>query len=312
MSGGATEPGVAVVTGGARGIGRAVARALAADGLPVCVNDTGVTVGGRDPEPEPGQAVADEIRRAGGRATASSTDARTPHGAAQVVAEAERWAGRPPTVLVHAAGTLRDAMAHKAGDEDWAEVIGSHLSVATELTRAMAASMRSGGAGRIVYLGGAAGLVGSVGQAAYAVAKAGLFGLTRSVALEMAGRDVCVNYVAPFAFTRMTESIPPATDQLREYLRGAPLATAEDVAPLITWLCSADAAGISGQVFGARGAEVTLWSQPRPMAHLVNLQGWDAAALTAQLRPALGRHLTPLESEFDLFGGAPIVPAGRT
>jgi hypothetical protein len=158
-----------------------------------------------------------------------------------------------------------------------------------------------------VYVGGAAGLVGSVGQAAYAVAKAGLFGLTRAVALELAGRDICVNYVAPFAFTRMTESIPPVTDQLRAYLDAAPTARPGDVAPLIAWLCSSEA-GVSGQILGARGAEVTLWSQPRPVLSLVETAGWTPEALagaSARLQP----HLVPLESEFDLFGGPPVAVA---
>ncbi len=196
-------------------------------------------------------------------------------------------------------------MVHNASDEDWSEVLGSHLAVGVELTRAMAGTLRRQGYGRIVYVGGAAGLVGSVGQAAYAVAKAGMFGLTRAVALEMAGRDVCVNYVAPFAFTRMTESIPPATDRLREYLRSAPAATPDDVAPLVAWLCSPAASGISGQIFGARGAEVTLWSQPRPVVKLVDVGGWRAESLTAA-RDQWDAQLVAMESEFDLFGDPPV------
>ena len=301
----------AIVTGGGRGIGRAVALALAAAGHPVCVNDTGVALDGSAPDEGPARSAAEEIAGHGGLGLASSVDARTPEGARQVVAATEAWAGRAPAVLVHAGGTLRDGMIHKAGDEDWDEVLGSHLTVAIQLTRAMAGAMRAGRWGRIVYVGGAAGLVGSAGQAAYDVAKAGLFGLTRAVALEMAGRDVCVNYVAPFAFTRMTESIPPVTDQLREYLRTAGRATPDDLAPLVAWLCSAEAAGISGQVFGARGAEVAIWSQPRPVATVVDEQGWDHDRLTGRARPALAAHLTPLESEFDLFGGPPIAVTRR-
>jgi NAD(P)-dependent dehydrogenase (short-subunit alcohol dehydrogenase family) len=224
-----------------------------------------------------------------------------------VVDAAATWAGEAPSVLVHAAGTLRDAMVHEATDDDWAEVLGAHLAVGVELTRALVPGIRRTGYGRIVYVGGAAGLVGSVGQAAYAVAKAGLFGLTRAVALELAGRDVCVNYVAPFAFTRMTESIPPDTEQLRAYLDAAPAARPGDVAPLVAWLCSADA-GVSGQVFGARGAEVTLWSQPRPVLSLVETAGWTVDALARASR-RLQQHLVPLESEFDLFGGPPVAVA---
>jgi NAD(P)-dependent dehydrogenase (short-subunit alcohol dehydrogenase family) len=295
----------AIVTGGARGIGRAVALALAGAGHAVCVNDTGVALDGTNADPAPAEAAAGEIRAAGGRALAVHVDARSREGAEAVVAAVEAWAGEPPAVLVHAAGTLRDALVHKASDDDWSEVLGSHLGVAVELTRALAPTMRRAGYGRIVYVGGAAGLVGSVGQAAYAVAKAGLFGLTRAVALELARADVCVNYVAPFAFTRMTESIPPVTEQLRAYLDAAPGARPADVAPLIAWLCSPAAAGVSGQILGARGAEIALWSQPRPSVRLVDSAGWTAGSLDAA-RVTLDAGLVPLESEFDLFGGPPV------
>jgi len=302
---------VAVVTGGARGIGRAAALTLGAAGHAVCVNDTGVALDGSVPDPQPAEEAAADIRAAGGRAMASALDARDRTRAEHLVSEVEGWAGERPTVLVHAAGTLRDAMVHKASDEDWNEVLGSHLSVAVELTRAVAPTVRAERFGRIVYVGGAAGLVGSIGQAPYAVAKAGLFGLTRATALEMAGRDVCVNYVAPFAFTRMTRSIPPVTEQLRSYLRDAPQATPGDIAPLIGWLCSPAASGVSGQVFGARGAEVCLWSQPRPLAGAVDADGWTPDRLATSAWPELEPHLTPLESEFDLFGGPPTAVAGR-
>ncbi|MGH9177197.1 MAG: SDR family NAD(P)-dependent oxidoreductase [Acidimicrobiales bacterium] len=300
----------AIVTGGGRGIGRAAALALGRSGLAVCVVDTGVELDGTRPGPAPARAVADEIVAAGGWAMASTADARTSAAAHDLVASVAEGSGRPVSVLVHAAGTLRDAMVHRASDDDWAEVLGSHLAVGIELTRALVGGIRARRYGRIVYVGGAAGLVGSVGQAAYAVAKAGLFGLTRAVALELAGRDVCVNYVAPFAFTRMTESLPPATDQLRSYLAGAPGARPDDVAPLIGWLCSPDAAGVTGQVFGARGAQVAVWSQPRPAVTLTEGTGWDGETLAAA-RPQLSPHLVPLESEFDLFGGPPVAVGPR-
>ena len=134
---GMTGPGVSIVTGGGRGIGRAVALALAGAGHPVCVNDTGVGVDGRGGDADVAEAVAEEIRAAGGRALAVPVDARTRAGAETVVAAVEAWAGESPVVLVHAAGTLRDAMVHKASDDDWAEVLGVHLHVAVELTRAV-------------------------------------------------------------------------------------------------------------------------------------------------------------------------------
>jgi hypothetical protein len=103
----------------------------------------------------------------------------------------------------------------------------------------------------------------------------------------------------------MTESIPPANEQLRAYLRDAGRARPEDVAPVVAWLCSKAAAGISGQIVGARGAELALWSQPRPTLRLVDTSGWDATSLDAA-RSQIEHHLEPLVSEFDLFNGAPI------
>lgn len=300
---------IALVTGGGRGIGRAVALRLAAGGCQVCVNDPGTTLDGFNPDTTPANEVAAEIRDHGGVAMSSGRDARDPDTARSILQEIQEWAGFAPNILVHAAGSLRDGMIHKASDEDWAEVLGSHLSVAVEFTRAMAPGLRADGYGRVVYVGGAAGLLGSVGQAAYDVAKAGLFGLTRAVALEMAGRDVCINYVVPFAYTRMTESIPPVTEQLRNYLQWAPSSTPADVAHFIAWLCSPAASGISGQVFGLRGDEISIWSQPRPAASLV--EEWrDAAAAALRVRGELSAYLTPLESEFDVFavGPKPLTP----
>jgi len=302
---------VCIVTGAGRGIGRAAALALAAAGHPVVVDDTGVGLDGSGPDRAPAQETAALIARAGGTAMATAVDARTRVAAEALVAEAGDWAGLAPTVLVHAAGTLRDAMVHRASDDDWAEVTGSHLGVAVELSRAMCGGMRAEGFGRIVYVGGAAGLVGSVGQASYDVAKAALFGLTRAMALELARYDDAVNYLVPFAFTRMTESIPPVTDQLRRYLAWAPEARPEDVGAVIAWLCSREV-GISGQVLGVRGGELALWSQPRPVVVEATAPRWDAAALARAL-PRLEPHLTPLESEFDIFCTPPMaVPTGPT
>jgi NAD(P)-dependent dehydrogenase (short-subunit alcohol dehydrogenase family) len=303
-------PRCAVVTGGGRGIGRAAALALAADGLHVAVVDPGVALDGRRPDPAPAQEVADEIRSAGGVAEAFGVDCRTPAAARELVERVADWTSASPLVLVHAAGTLRDGLLHTTSDDDWDEVLGAHLHVGAQLTRALVPAMREARWGRIVYVGGAAGLVGSVGQGAYDVAKAGLFGLMRGAALELDRRGITVNYLVPFAYTRMTASIPPATPALERFKQHARSSRPSDVAPLVAWLCSERSAGVTGQVLGVRGAELGVWSQPRPVQHAVRSEGFTPELVDVAVRGALSAQLTPLESEFDLFA-EPAPPVSR-
>ncbi|HEV8651065.1 MAG TPA: SDR family NAD(P)-dependent oxidoreductase [Actinomycetes bacterium] len=295
---------VAIVTGGGRGIGAAVARRLGRDGFAVVVADSGAALDGSGTDPEPAARVAGKIGAEGGTARALPVDVTDPSGV-EAIAVAAAELGRA-AALVHAAGNLADRSLAKLTPQAWRSVLAVHLDAAFACVRAVWPALKESGRGRVVLVGGAAGLVGAVGQANYATAKAGLLGLMRVLALEGARSGVTANLVLPFAYTRMTESIPPATPRLEAYLRDAHRARPEDAAPLLAWLCSPDGGRVTGQVLGIRGGELLVWSQPRPVARLVAEGGWTRETLDSLAEPPLAAHFTPLEDEFDLFGGPPV------
>jgi len=160
------------------------------------------------------------------------------------------------------------------------------------------------GWGRIVNIVSTAGLYGNYGQSAYASAKAGLVGLTRTIALDMARSGITCNAVAPFAATRVTESIKPANPAQETYKRHALSVPAADVAAFVAYLCSPAAQDISGQLFAVRGREVFLMSQPRPVASFVATRGDD---FDTGVRAALAPHFVKLETDLEAFSSEPIV-----
>ncbi|WP_414167257.1 SDR family oxidoreductase [Streptoverticillium reticulum] len=243
---------VAVVTGAGRGLGLAHARALAAEGARVVVNDLGTGLAGEGSSEGPAQEAVREIRERGGEAVAHAGDVTTGEGAASLVATALETFGRLD-VLVNNAGFLRDRMLVNLDEDDWDAVVRVHLKGHFLPLRCAAAhwraETRAGRAVRasIVNTTSGAGLLGSVGQANYAAAKAGIVALTLVAAAELARYGVRANAVAPAARTRMTEGT------FGETL----VSTPEDVSPLVVWLGSPASAGITGQVFEAEGGRIT-------------------------------------------------------
>ncbi|ANZ14338.1 SDR family oxidoreductase [Streptomyces noursei] len=259
---------VAAVTGAGRGLGRAHALALAAEGAAVVVNDLGVAADGAGTSTGPAQQVVEEIRARGGRAVAHTDDITTDDGARSLVATALDAFGRLDA-LVNNAGFLRDRMLVNLDEDDWDAVMRVHLKGhflplkhAAAHWRAEAKAGRTPDA-RVVNTSSGAGLLGSVGQGNYSAAKAGILGLTLVAAAELGRYGVQVNALAPAARTRMTEqtfaeTMATPTDGVFDAM--AP----ENVSPLVVWLASADSTGVTGRVFEAEGGRITVMEGWRP------------------------------------------------
>ncbi|HET6498535.1 MAG TPA: 3-oxoacyl-[acyl-carrier-protein] reductase [Coriobacteriia bacterium] len=240
------EDKVALVTGASRGIGAAIALELAARGAAVAVNYAGnaVAAGG----------VVEAIRAAGGRAVALQADVSDTEACSALVSATVAEFGAID-ILVNNAGITRDGLLVRMSDDDWAAVIGTNLTAAFTLTRAAAALMMKARSGAIVNVSSVVGLVGNAGQANYAAAKAGLIGLTKAAARELAPRSIRVNVVAPgFIETEMTAGLPEAVrDAARTRIAFGRFGLPSDVATAVAFLASDDARYITGQVLAVDG-----------------------------------------------------------
>ncbi len=300
----------AIVTGAGRGIGRAIAEALAAEGAKVIVADNGASIAGEDGEPN---VARDTAKALGKNAVAFTESVASPSVAKQLVDLAAKNFGGVD-IVVNNAAILRDAFVFRMDPRDWDAVIRTNLSAAFYLINAASAVMRDqgkagrGGAGgydwgRIVNIVSSAGLYGNLGQAAYASAKAGLFGLTRVAAMDLARAQITVNAVAPFARTRVTDIIQPANEAQKTYKERALKIGAHHVAHLVTALCTPAAKGITGQLLGVRGREVFLFGQPRPVGKIAVEQ---PQALAQDLIGKLGGQFTDLTTDLEAFNTEPL------
>ena len=274
---------VAVVTGSGRGLGRAYAIALARAGAAVVVND--IDAGAAE---ETVAAIADD----GGRAVAEVCAVGDTAAADALVERAVGEFGRLD-VMVTNAGLLRDRVLWKMSDEDFDAVIGTHLRGTFTCARSATIRMRAQEeGGRIIVVGSPAGQYGNFGQTNYAAAKAGIVAFARTWALELARSQITVNAIVPTAWTRMTASIPiyeplvaraeagedfPA-DVRREHAIGMP----EECAPLVVFLASDAAAGVTGQAIGIGGDRLSLYSHPAELVAALRDGGWTAEEIAAR------------------------------
>jgi NAD(P)-dependent dehydrogenase (short-subunit alcohol dehydrogenase family) len=296
---------VAIVTGGARGIGRAIALGLAQEGARVVVCDIGASLQGVGKDAGPAQQTVDTIKQAGGEAIASTLSIVEPKNADEIVRAALAAFGCVD-ILVNNAGILRDVIFHKMSWSDWKDVLDVHLNGSFNMSRACAAQFREQNSGAFVHMTSTSGLIGNFGQANYMAAKLGIMGLSRAIALDMQRFKVRSNCIAPFAWTRMIDSIPAQTEEEKKRVERFQQMTPEKIAPLVIYLASDRAEGITGQVFGVRNNEVYLFNQPRPIRTLHRPDGWTPQQLDQQLKSAFGPSLTPLERSGDVFSWDPV------
>jgi len=308
---------VAIVTGGARGIGEAIVRALVARGARVVVADSGVSVDGSDPDPSLAQEVAGKL---GANAVAYIEDMGIPKAASDCVALAiEKFGGLD--IVVNNAAIQRDAFLFKGNPDNWDAVIRNNLSsafyllaAATPVLRENAAARRGTGNGaaygwgRIVNIVSTAAFYGNYGQASYAAAKAGLVALTRIAALDMARSGVTANAVAPLARTRMIERIKPANEAQAAYKEHMMKLPASHVGIFVSYLCSPLAQSVNGQVFGVRGREVVLFSQSRPLKTIVAAgREWDVDTLGRQVANEFQGVFADMMTDPEAFSTEPAV-----
>jgi NAD(P)-dependent dehydrogenase (short-subunit alcohol dehydrogenase family) len=271
---------VAIITGAGGGLGRAHALLLASRGAMVVVNDLGGSVGGAGSDRGLAQRVVDEIEEAGGVAVADTNSVATAEGGAAIVRTAVDTFGRVD-IVVNNAGILRDKSFHNLTAEQLDPVLDVHLHGAFNVTVPAWSLMRAQGYGRVINTTSASGLLGNYGQANYAAAKMGLWGLTKVLAIEGAAHGIQVNAIAPIALTRMTEEM---------FSSLAPHLSPERVASVVAYLAH-ESCGISGEALSCAGGRVARF--------FVGLtDGYFDAELTPE---AVAANLTSIMSEGDYW-----------
>ncbi|HSW24273.1 MAG TPA: SDR family oxidoreductase [Burkholderiaceae bacterium] len=277
---------VAVVSGAGQGIGAAIAKAMAAAGAQVLVNDI---------QADKAAHTVKVIREAGGIAEADGTDISTFNGADALI---DRCLADFDAIdiLVNNAGILRDRMSFNTSATDWDAVIAVCLTGTFACSRAAVRWLREEKRpGRIINLTSRSGLRGSVGQTNYAAAKAGVLGITRTMALEVIPYGITVNAISPRAETAMTASIPADVAAKRDVQlshsgvrrRGTP----EEVAPVAVFLALDESAWINGQVVGIGGDKLSLWSHPTEVTEAFSFGGWSLQQLRDNFKATVGYEL---------------------
>ena len=270
---------VAICAGAGRGVGAEVAKLMAAHGAKVVVNDPGTSGSGEGSDRTPAQEIVDQIKAAGGEATANyGSVAKFDDCLAMVQQARDTFGGLH--IVFDAAGILRDKMFHNMFPEDWQAVIDVHLTGHFNINRAAINLFREQNYGRMIMVSSTSGLLGNVGQCNYGAAKLGIVALARIVAMENASRGITVNVICPSADTRMTRSVPTPKDPQAAALREERLrrSRADAIAPLCVFLASEQAAKSTARCFTSAPANC------RSMA-ICGRCGWCTARAAGPRRP---------------------------
>jgi NAD(P)-dependent dehydrogenase (short-subunit alcohol dehydrogenase family) len=285
---GALDGKVVLVTGGGNGIGRDCALIAAQEGAKVVVNDLGGGLkGGDEGDAGPAEAVAREIRAAGGEAVSNSESVTSMKSVQGMVEQARDTFGGLHAVI-NPAGILRDVMFHKMSEDDWDRVIDVHMRGSFNVARATIELFREQNDGAYMFFTSTSGLFGNVGQANYGAAKMGIAGLSRIIAMEGARNNVRSNCLAPVAWTRMTQSVP-VKDEAAAARRAVMAETirADQPARFSVAMVAPAAAHVSGQIFGASGENIILYSQPRPVETVTKEEGWTVQSILDEAVPKM-------------------------
>ncbi|PWB67130.1 MAG: 3-hydroxyacyl-CoA dehydrogenase [Deltaproteobacteria bacterium] len=296
---------VVIVTGAGSGIGRDIAFAMASEGAKVVVNDVGTSLRGEGRDSGPAQKVADEIRAKGGAAMANTDSVAVWESASRIVQSAVDSFSRID-VVVNNAGILRDRIFFNMSVEDWKAVVDVHLNGTFFVSRAAAPHFKGQGSGCYIHMTSTSGLIGNTGQANYSAAKIGITGLSKSIALDMARYNVRSNCISPFAWSRMSGSIPAETPEEKARVEKLKRMESRKIAPLAVFLASDAAKGVNGQIFTSRANELFLMSQIRPLRSVHRSEGWSPRSIAEHALPALRSHFYGLDRSADVFSWDPI------
>ena len=305
---------ISIITGGARGIGKAISESLAKEGCKVIIIDPGYTIDGNFDEKNIAEKTAEEISNKYNVETLAITKDISIEKDMQNSIELIMKKFNSIDIVVNNAAILKDGFIFKYALNDWKKVIDTNLTGAFNLISQTSKIMKEQSKkdsnytnGRIINVISTAGIWGNFGQAAYASAKSGLIGLTRVAALDLQRLGITCNAIAPFASTRVTESINPQNEAQEKYKKSALKVEAKYIGDLTAFLASNQGKKYSGQIFGVRAKEVFLFNQARPIYNFVRKNDDYIKDMEVGFKNNFDNNLATLETDLDAFSSEPII-----